>query len=151
MGFESSRRHESERRVMICCPLMFVFTAWASGKPVYTSVFCAPVLASAGIGQDLAYSDFLTLSVCSRNISLAMTSKKKSMCWKLIALTPDQKTAVCDLCKGDIVYNKDQQPNYLCIFVSDTRLSLLPAKKSSSGLCQYVKCHLLLHVPLIYT
>ena len=34
-----------------------------------------------------------------------MTSKK-SMCWKLITLTPDRKTAVCDLCKADLVYNK---------------------------------------------
>ena len=40
---------------------------------LYTSVLYVPVLACAGIGQDLAFSDFLTLSVCSRNI--AMTSK----------------------------------------------------------------------------
>ena len=42
---------------------------------LYTSVLYVPVLAFAGIGQELAFSDFLTLSVCSRNI--AMTSKKK--------------------------------------------------------------------------
>ena len=42
---------------------------------LYTSVLYVPVLACAGIGQDLAFSDFLTLSVCSRNI--ALTSKKK--------------------------------------------------------------------------
>ena len=40
---------------------------------LYTSVLYVPILACAGIGQDLAFSDFLTLSVCSRNI--AMTSK----------------------------------------------------------------------------
>ena len=51
---------------------------------LYTSVLYVLLLACAGIGQDqrplarvgqdLAFSDFLTLSVCSRNI--AMTSKK---------------------------------------------------------------------------
>ena len=56
---------------------------------LYTSVLYVSVLACAGIGQDLAFSDFLTLSLCSRNI--AMTCKKKSMCWKLYTLTSDQK------------------------------------------------------------
>ena len=28
------------------------------------------------------------------------------MCWKLNTLTPDQKTALYDLCKADLVYNK---------------------------------------------
>ena len=43
---------------------------------LYTSVLYVPVLACAGIGQDLdlAYSEFLTLSVCSGNI--AITRKK---------------------------------------------------------------------------
>ena len=41
-----------------------------------------------------------------------MTSKK-SMCWKLITLTPGQKTAFCDLCKADLVYNKRSTTNLL--------------------------------------
>ena len=41
---------------------------------LYTSVLYVPILACAGIGQDLAYSEFLTLSVCSGNI--AITRKK---------------------------------------------------------------------------
>ena len=65
---------------------------------LYTSV-----LTGAGIGQDLAYLNFVTLEVCSGNIA---TLVKKSMCWKLIIVTPDQKTAVCDHCKADLVYNK---------------------------------------------
>ena len=43
---------------------------------LYTSVLYVSVLAFAGIGQDLAYSDFVTLSVCSGKI--AITSKKKA-------------------------------------------------------------------------
>ena len=77
---------------------------------LYTSLLYVPVLACAGIGQDLAYSNFLTLSVCSGNIAI---TSKKSMCWKLIILTPDQKTAVCDLCKADLVYNKRSTTNLL--------------------------------------
>ena len=43
MGFESSRKHESERRVMICCPVTFFVPALIEpvfGRPVilYTSV-----------------------------------------------------------------------------------------------------------------
>ena len=35
------------------------------------------------------------------------------MCWKLITLTPDRITAVCDLCKADLVYNKRSTTNRL--------------------------------------
>ena len=35
------------------------------------------------------------------------------MCWKLITLTPDQKTAVCDHCKAELVYNKRSITNLL--------------------------------------
>ena len=35
------------------------------------------------------------------------------MCWKLNTLTPDQKTALCDLCKADVVYNKRSTTNLL--------------------------------------
>ena len=59
---------------MICCPVAFIVPACVSGRH-YTCVLFVPILACAGIGQDLAYSDFLTLSDCSVNI--AMTSKKK--------------------------------------------------------------------------
>ena len=47
---------------MICCPVTFFVPAFVSGRPVilYTSVLYLPVLACAGIGQDLAFSDFLT-------------------------------------------------------------------------------------------
>ena len=95
---------------------MFVDPTCVSGGDLYTSVLYVPVLACAGIGQDLAYSDFVTLSVCLGDI--AITSKKKSMCWKLIILNPDQKTAVCDLCKADLVYNKRSTTNllrHLCV------------------------------------
>ena len=92
---------------MNCCPVTFVV-------PACVLVCCihVPVLMCAGIGQYLAYYDFLTLSVCSRNIDLAVTSKK-SMCWNLITLTPDQKIALCDLCKADRVYNKRSTTNLL--------------------------------------
>ena len=97
---------------MICCPVMFVVPALAL-VDLYISVLYELVLACAGIGQDLAYYDFLTLSVCSGKI--AMTSKK-SMCWKLITLTPDQQTVVCDLCMADLAYNKRSTTNLLWHF-----------------------------------
>ena len=100
---------------VLCSSLNWAFV---SGRPVilYSSLLYVPVLACAGIGQDLAFSDFLTLFVCSRNI--AMTSqkkfkKKKSICWKLNTLTPDQKTALCDLCKANLVNNKRSTTNLL--------------------------------------
>ena len=56
---------------------------------LYTSVLYVPVLACAGIGQDLAYSDFLTLSVCSGNI--AITSKKKKHVLEVNYINPGPK------------------------------------------------------------
>ena len=35
------------------------------------------------------------------------------MCWKLITLTPDQKTDVCDHCKAELVFNKRSTTNLL--------------------------------------
>ena len=76
---------------------------------LYTSVLYVPVLACACIDQDLAYFDFLTLSVCSGNI--AITSKKKA-CANYINPGP-KKTAVCDLCKAYLLYNKRSTTNLL--------------------------------------
>ena len=55
---------------------------------LYTSVLYVPVLVCAGMKQDLAYSELFNLSVCSGNIAI---TSKKSMCCKLITLTPDKK------------------------------------------------------------
>ena len=70
---------------------------------LYTNVLYVLVLASAGIGQDLAYSDFLTLSICSRNIAMEV---------HYINSGP-KKNTLCDLCKADLVYNKTSATNLL--------------------------------------
>ena len=68
------------------------------------------MLECAGIGQDLAYSDFVTLSVCSGNI--AFTSKIKHVL-EVNYINPRPKTSVYDLCKADLVYNKRSTTNLL--------------------------------------
>ena len=117
---------------------------------LYTCVLYVPVLVCAGIGQDLAYSDFLNLSVCSGNI--AKTSKKKQVLKvNYINSGPKNHCCVCDLYKADLVYNKRSTTNLLWHLHLRHLLSLLPTKNSSSGLCGCRKRHLLLHVLLIYT
>ena len=97
--------------------LSFVDQVRSLSQPVtlvdlYTSMLYVPVLACTGIGQDLAYSNFLTLSVCSSN--MAITTKKKHVLEvNYINLTPDQKTAVCNLCRADLVCNKRSTTNLL--------------------------------------
>ena len=151
---------------MICCPVTFFVPAlieplslvaqtkivWAGRHVIlYTSVLYVPVLACAGIGQDLAFSDFLTLSVCSRNIAMTIKKIKKHVL-EVKYINSGQKKTLSAIFVRQILYTiKDQQPTYFGIFVSDTRLRLLPAKKSSSSLCRCRKRHLLLHVLLVYT
>ena len=60
---------------------------------------------------------------------------------------PRTKKPLSAIFVRQILYTiKDQQPTYFGIFVSDTRLSLLPTKKSSSDLRLCRKRHLLLHL-----
>ena len=74
----------------------------------YTSVLHVPVLVCTGIDQDLAYSELFTLFVCSGNIAMTI---KKSMCWNLITLTPDQKKTLSAIFVRQILYTiKNQQP-----------------------------------------
>ena len=50
-------------------------------------------------------------------------------------INPGPKKRLSAIIVRQILYTiKDQQPTYFGIFVSDIRLSLLPTKKSSSGL-----------------
>ena len=94
MGFESSLKHESERHVHL-----------------YTSVLYVPVLACAGIGQDLAFSDFSPCLSFSGNI--AMTSKKKHVLEVKYINSGPKKKGCLHLCKADLVYNKRSTTNLL--------------------------------------
>ncbi|GFR88462.1 zinc finger BED domain-containing protein 4 [Elysia marginata] len=42
-----------------------------------------------------------------------MAPQKNSLCWNLITLQPDRKTAVCDICKTELSYQKSGNTNLL--------------------------------------
>ena len=69
---------------------------------LYTSVLYVLMLACAGIGQDLAYSDFVTLSVCSGNI--AITSKKKMHVLEVNYINPGPKKRLSAIFVRQILY-----------------------------------------------